>query len=128
MNIRTLFNRRKNDEVTAVDPELDATARQAYERGRRDERARQTRRRRGFPLITLLLLVIAGAGVTAVYLGVQQGSFARGGQVVDQNIANVGQTVTNTAAVPQQAVRSAADEAANKLQEAGQQIKHAAGS
>ena len=126
MNIRTLFNRPKKDEPAAVDPEMDAAARQAYDRGRRDERARQSRRRRGFPMITLLLLAVAGAGATAVYLGVQQGSFARGGQVVDQNIASVSQTVNHTAAVPQQAARSVADQAATKLQEAGQQLKQAA--
>ena|SRR5580658_6334789 len=127
MNIRTLFNRRKHDdEVATADPEREAMERRAYERGRRDERARQTRRRRGFPLITLLLLAVAGAGVTAVYLGVQEGSFARGGQVVDQNIASVSRTVSNTAAVPRQAARSVADQAAAKLDEAGQQIKHVA--
>jgi len=62
----------------------DKRWRDAYERGRRDERAR----RRGSPLLTLLLLIVAVAGGALIYLAAREGSFSRGGQVVDQTIGH----------------------------------------
>ena len=100
-----------NDRNTAV--------RQAYDRGRRDERARRPRRHSA-PFFTFIVLVAALVGVGAIYLGVSQGSFGRGGQVVDQRLAGVAQPAT-------QATRSAADRAADALQNAGQRIKQTAG-
>jgi hypothetical protein len=97
-----------------------AAERQAYDRGRRDERARRPRRR-GSPLLTLLVLLVAGAGAFVLYLAIQQGGFANGGKVVDQNLANTTGTVT-------QATRSAADRAGDALENAGQTIKQKAGS
>ena len=93
--------------------------RQAYDRGRRDERARRPRRR-GSPLLMLIVLVAAVAGAGAIYLGVHEGSFSRGGQVVDQKLAGV-------AAPAQQATRNAADRAGDALENAGQRIKSAGG-
>jgi hypothetical protein len=97
----------------------DAAVRQAYERGRRDERAKRPRRR-GSPLMTTLLVLAAAAGVFIIYLGVSQGSFGRGGQMVDQNINNA----TATAAG---AVHNAADRAGDALENAGQTLKHTGG-
>ena len=105
---------------TAAAAERDVAARRAYERGRRDERARHTRRR-GFPMLTLILLLAAAAGVFIIYLGVREGSFSRGGQLVDQNI-------NNTTATATQATQNAADKAGDALENAGQRIKQTAGS
>jgi len=99
--------------------ERNTAVRQAYDRGRRDERARRPRRH-GSPFLTLIVLLAAAAGAGAIYLGVEQGSFGRGGQVVDQKIAGVTQPA-------QQATRDAADRAGDALENAGQRIKQTAG-
>ena len=103
----------------AVINERNSAVRQAYDRGRRDERARRPRRHSA-PFFTFIVLVAALLGVGAIYLGVSQGSFGRGGQVVDQKLAGVTQPAT-------QATRGAADRAADALQNAGQRIKQSAG-
>jgi hypothetical protein len=97
----------------------NAAVREAYDRGRRDERARRPRRR-GSPFLTLVVLLAAAAGVGAIYLGVHEGSFSRGGEVVDQKLSGV-------AAPAQQATRSAADRAGDALQNAGQRVKSVGG-
>lgn len=97
-----------NDRNTAV--------RQAYDRGRRDERARRPRRH-GPGFLGFIVFVVAVIGAGAVYLGVSQGSFTRGGQVVDQKIAGA-----------EQPARNAADRAGDALENAGQTIKQRAGS
>jgi len=61
----------------------DADVRRAYERGRRDERAR----RKGRPFLSLVVFLVALLGVGMMYLAAHEGSFARGGQVVDHKIA-----------------------------------------
>jgi hypothetical protein len=104
----------------AVLSERNTAVRQAYDRGRRDERARRPRRH-GSPALTLVVLLAAVAGIGAIYLGVQQGSFGRGGQVVDQKI----QSVTQPAS---QATRNAASKAGDALENAGQNLKQSAGS
>jgi hypothetical protein len=97
----------------------ERTAKAAYARGRRDERARlQGRaRRRGAPLLTFVVLLIAAMGGTVIYLAVQQGSFTGAGQVLDTTVSH--------AAAP---ARSAADNAGNVLENAGQSLKQTAGS
>ncbi len=67
-----------------------------------------------------MLVLAAAAGAVIVYLGVSQGSFGRGGQLVDQNISNA----TASAAG---AVHNAADRAGDALENAGQSLKHSAG-
>jgi hypothetical protein len=71
-------------------------------------------------LLTFIVLLAAAAGAGAIYLGVQQGSFSRGGQVVDQKIGNVTQPAS-------QATRDAANRAGDALENAGQSIKRTAG-
>ena len=56
--------------------------REAYERGRRDERA--TRRRH--PLGMTLLFAAAAVGVILLALAAVNGSFSSGGQVVDASL------------------------------------------
>jgi hypothetical protein len=101
----------------AVLNERSSVVRHAYDRGRRDERARARPRRHGFGLFGLVVLVAAVIGAGAIYLGVSQGSFTRGGQVVDQKITTA-----------EQPARNAADKAGDALENAGQRIKQQAGS
>ncbi|HEY3800317.1 MAG TPA: hypothetical protein VGL58_18360 [Caulobacteraceae bacterium] len=98
--------------------ESEAVTRNAYERGRRDERARLhgERRHHGAPLLTLILLVGAAAGAAAIWLGVSQGSFQRGGQVADQ-------TVASATAPAAKAMQNAASSAGDALETAGAKLK-----
>jgi hypothetical protein len=111
---------RDSAQERALIHERDKALSQAYDRGRRDERARRDRRH-GAPLLTFLLVLVAGVGAFEIYLAVQQGGFANGGRVVDQNLAN-------TTATASQATRNVADKAADALENAGQNIKQKAGS
>jgi hypothetical protein len=115
------YERGRLDGRSAVDgsglmTEQDSMARKAYDRGRRDERARHPRRRRGSPVLTTVLFLAACAGAFVVYLGVSQGSFAGGGQTIDQNLSNAKQQA-------EQASRDAAARAGDALQNAGQKLK-----
>lgn len=100
----------------AVLHERNTAVRQAYDRGRRDERARRPRRH-GSALLTFVVLIVAAIGAGAIYLGVSQGSFTRGGEVVDQKLASAAQPARNVA-----------DRAGDALENAGQRIKQRAGS
>lgn len=104
----------------AVLQDRDTAMRRAYDRGRRDERARRPRRH-GSPVITTVLVLAAAAGAAVIFLGVSQGSFGRGGQLVDQNIANATATAMD-------AVHNTANGAGDALQSAGQRLKQTAGS
>lgn len=108
-----------NDRTAAMNraAELDAQdvradVREAYERGRRDERAS----RRRHPVFMTILFVAAICGVVLVALAAVNGSFGRGGQVADQNL----QAAVNQAE-PQ--VRGAASQAGQSLRDAGQAAK-----
>jgi len=57
--------------------------REAYERGRRDERAS----RRRHPVAMTLTVIAALVGVVVMALAAVNGSFTRAGGVVDQNLA-----------------------------------------
>jgi hypothetical protein len=103
----------------ALISEHDAAVRQAYERGRRDERSRGPRHR-GSPFLTTVLVLAACAGAFVIYLGVSQGSFANGGQAIDQNLANA-------KAQAAQASRNVAARAGDALQNAGQKLKQPSG-
>jgi hypothetical protein len=98
----------------------DTVVRHAYERGRRDERARHSRKR-GSPVLTTVLLLAAAAGVFVIYLGVSQGSFGRGGQMVDQSISNAAASAMNV-------VHRTTQQAGDALQNAGQRLKQTGGS
>jgi len=92
--------------------EVRADLRDAYERGRRDERAS----RRRHPVFMTFLFVAAFCGVVLVALAAVNGSFTRGGAVADQNL----QMAVNRAE-PQ--VRDAASQAGQSLRDAGQAAK-----
>lgn len=89
-----------------------ADLREAYERGRRDERAS----RRRHPVAMTLTVLAALVGVVLLGLAAINGSFSRAGGVVDENLNTA---VTN--AEPQ--VRDAAAQAGQSLRDAGQSVR-----
>jgi hypothetical protein len=92
--------------------EVRADVREAYERGRRDERAS----RRRHPIFMTLTFIAAACGVVFLALAAVNGSFARAGGVVDQNLS-----IAVSRAEPQ--VRDAASQAGQSLRDAGQAAK-----
>ena len=92
--------------------EIQADVREAYERGRKDERAS----RRRHPVFMTLTLAAAICGVALLALAAVNGSFSAGGVVADQNLhAAVNRTE------PQ--VRDAASQAGQSLRDAGTAAK-----
>ncbi len=92
-----------------------ADVKRAYDLGRQDER----KRHHSHPILGLIIAAAAILGVGAIYLGVQEGSFSRAGQLVDQNIAvaaDHGQVAS------QQAAQKVADAGA-AAQQAGQTLR-----
>jgi hypothetical protein len=81
--------------------------REAYNRGRRDERAGRKRH----PVLMTLLFLAAAAGAVIIALAAVNGSFGGAGQVVDQNL-----TVAADKAEP--AVRNAASDASQAVKNA----------
>jgi hypothetical protein len=89
-----------------------ADVREAYERGRRDERS--TRKRH--PVMMTFTVIAALVGVVLLALAAVNGSFTRAGGVVDQNL-----NVAANKAEP--VVRDAASNAGDTLRNAGQTAK-----
>jgi hypothetical protein len=92
--------------------EAQADVREAYERGRRDERASRKRH----PIFMTLTFIAAICGVVLLALAAVNGSFTRGGEVADQTL----QAAVNKA-TPQ--VRGAASQAGQSLRDAGAAAK-----
>ena len=101
---------------TAAHKSADRALREAYDRGRRDERAR----RPAFSLVSVAVLMAAIVGGGALYLAVKEGSFSQGGAVVDHSLSSASDKV-------QAPVRGAADRAGSALEHAGQNLKEKAG-
>ena len=108
-----------DDRAAAIDraqvldyKEVQADVRQAYERGRRDERAS----RRRHPIFMTLTFVAAICGVALRALAAANGSFSAGGSVADQNLS----AAVNKA---EPAARDAASQAGQGLRDAGQAAK-----
>ena len=86
------FWRRDRPDLDAVDypppgpppADIRAALKDAYEQGRREERARH----HGHPLIAFVVFLVAVIGAGMMYLAAREGSFSRGGEVVDQKIAS----------------------------------------
>ncbi|HEY8615752.1 hypothetical protein [Phenylobacterium sp.] len=95
--------------------DLKADLREAYERGRKDERA--TRKRH--PVLMTFTVIAAAVGLALMALAAFNGSFGGAGRVVDKNLA-----VAADKAEP--AVRGAAADAGETLREAGQPQQPAA--
>jgi hypothetical protein len=92
--------------------EVKADVREAYERGRQDERAS----RRRHPIFMTLTFVAAICGVALLALAAANGSFGAGGNVADQNLS-----AAVNKAEPQ--VRDAASQAGQSLRDAGRAAK-----
>jgi hypothetical protein len=92
--------------------EVQADVREAYERGRKDERAS----RRRHPVLMTLTFAAAACGVALLALAAINGSFAGGGSVADQNL-----NAAAARAEPQ--VRDAASQAGQSLRDAGVKAK-----
>ena len=89
--------RRDPDVILAPDAPLAEPpgTRHAFAAGRRLGQREARVRRRGHPMLGLLLGLVAVAGAAMLALAAREGSFARGGQVVDQNLsAAAGQAKT----------------------------------
>lgn len=86
--------------------------RDAYDRGRRDERAQRKRH----PLMMTLLVMAALAGGAMLAVAAMEGSFGRGGEVVDRNLSAAADRA-------EPAVRDAAQETGAALREAGQSLR-----
>ncbi|HEY4029621.1 MAG TPA: hypothetical protein VGM25_04715 [Caulobacteraceae bacterium] len=61
-------------------------AREAFAAGRRLGHSEARARRRRHPMLGLLVAIVAVAGAAMLVLAAREGSFARGGQLVDQNL------------------------------------------
>jgi hypothetical protein len=90
-----------------------ADLRQAYERGRRDERAARRRR----PLLMTITFALALVGLALLVLAAVNGSFGRAGGIVDEKL-----NVAAERAGP--AVDQAAGAAGQKLRDARGQIRN----
>jgi hypothetical protein len=106
-----MFRRRAiGDHSTAAEFGPDAVDMQAaYERGRKDERAS----RRRHPLFMTVLFAAAAGGLAIISVAAWEGSFGRGGQVVDRNLSAAADRA-------EPAVRAAASDAGQTLRNAGQ--------
>lgn len=89
-----------------------ADLREAYERGRSDERSRRKRH----PVLMTVTFLLAAVGLVLLAMAAVNGSFMRGGNVVDQQL-----NVAADRAAP--AVNEAASNAGQSLREAGQSAK-----
>jgi hypothetical protein len=112
-------------EGPAVDsPLVKAKVREAYDRGRSEER----RRHHGSPMLTLLLVLVAAVGAVTLYYSFRQGSFMGGGAAIDTRIAQVDSTALPAIQTAAQKAGTIAQTAGQKLQSQGQAIKQDAAS
>ena len=96
----------------------ETTRRDAYKEGRRDQHRAETvrRRRGGFGMAGLVIVIVAALGVLWLALAAREGSFAAGGAVVDNKLA----AATEPARV---AINEAADKTGAAVQNAGQKLE-----
>lgn len=107
------FGRRERIPETTVTTLTEADVKAAYDRGRRDERAR----RRRSPLMSLAFGLTAIAGAGLLFFAAKEGSFQRGGAAVDTQLA-----VASENAAP--VLRGAARDTGDKLGELGQTVRN----
>jgi hypothetical protein len=107
---------RLNIEQDMVGRPLKAEIDAAYERGRQDERAR----RRGSPVIAILVVIVALMGGGMIYLAIRDGSFGAAGAQVDHTLSSGVDQV-------QAPIKGAAAKTGDALQAAGKNLKKDAG-
>ena len=103
---------RLKENSTSADAVERADLREAYERGRSDERASRKRH----PVLMTFTFVAALVGVVLLALAAVNGSFTSAGGVVDKNL-----NVAANKAEP--VVRDAASDAGDTLRDAGSQVR-----
>ncbi len=110
------------DQVVASGP---PDGREAFKAGLMQGRREERLRHRGHPMLALAVGVVAVAGAAVIALAAHEGSFSRGGAVVDQKLqaaASQAQTAGQTAAVQTgQAIRNAGATIQQKASDAGGQ-------
>lgn len=97
----------RDDGRVVRDEAARADLREAYERGRADQRAMRKRH----PIFMTFLFVAAAVGAIVLALVLTQGSFGGAGQVVDQNL-------TTAADKAEPVVRDAAADASRAVNDA----------
>lgn len=105
---------RPGDDVNAPDSQDKVDLREAYERGRRDERGR----RRRHPIGMTFTFAAALVGVAILALALVNGSFGRAGEVVDQQLTIARPMASQAASDAGDQLRHAADKAGSKVADA----------
>ena len=93
----------------------------AYVQGKREERFR----RRGFPTLKILVLLVAAIGVIAVYYALREGSFSGGGAVVDNKLAQVGEQAAPVVQDAKHGAATAAKKSGQALERTGEALEPA---
>lgn len=102
---------RLGDDINAPDSLEKADLREAYERGRRDERGRRKRHPVGMTFTFAAALV----GVVILALALVNGSFGRAGEVVDQQLTIAKPMASQAASDAGDQLRDAAGKARTKV-------------
>jgi hypothetical protein len=104
---------------TLRDPEGPPDRIDAFKEGLRRGRQEERLRHRGHPFITLAVLVVAAAGAAVIAMAAHEGSFSKGGAIVDQNLAvaadNAKVQAADAAAKASQAVKDAGEDVQQKV-------------
>jgi hypothetical protein len=106
--------------------------RHGYYQGRREQRridqteARTRRRGGGFGLVGALVVVVAALGILWVALAAREGSFAAGGALVDQKVAEVTQPARVAATEAVDRTGAAVENAGQALESQGQRLRERA--
>ena len=101
---------RLGDEPKSPDTMDKADLRDAYERGRRDERGR----RRRHPIGMTLTFAAAAVGVVVLVLALVNGSFGAAGDTVDHGLRIARPVASQAASTAGTQIRDAADQARSK--------------
>ena len=105
----------RRDQVPDDESLTRADLERAYDKGVHDGQ----RRHRSHPILGTLVALAAILGVGMIYLAAREGSFTRGGQVVDQKLASA----ADSAQVASQNAAVATQNAGQRVQDAGDRLR-----
>ena len=113
-----VFKTRRTPHIPADTTMMAEDLRNAYEQGRRDERASHTHH----PFIAMAVVVLALVGGALLFLAAREGSFSTAGQVADEQLAVVtaeaGPVIESTAERTGEALRDAGATLTDRTREA----------